>query len=196
MSQPPVQGTDLSSPEVVRKHIFGKTYLYAIPGYFRYSKEYNKIVGHLDTGSKALNQAVMNEYVDVGGTIEDMLRLYAVGADIKMRDGKDLVTIYEVLTAHLHFWSRHVNNDPNVRDAPLESLYLMSDYCQTIQSQVKGFKPQVGDVPHLKRVSMLFGGGEGVAELFNPTGVGAIVEDTGGALNSIEQMLAERKKGR
>jgi hypothetical protein len=196
VSQVPASTVDLSSPEAVRKHIFNKTYLYAIPGYYRYSKEYNKTVGHLDTGSKALNQAVMNEYVDIGGTIEDILRLYEKGADIKMRDGKDLVTIYEVLTAHLHFWARHVNNDPNVKNAPLESLYLMSDYCQTIQNQVKGFKPKVQDVPHLKRVSALFGMGEGIAELFNPTGVGAIVEDTGAAMNSIEQMLAERKKGR
>lgn len=196
MSQHPARNLDLSNPETVRKHIFGKTYLYAIPGYFRYSKEYNKIVGHLDTGSKQMNQNVMNEYVDVGGTIADILTLFEKGADIKMRNASDLVPIYEVLTAHLHFWSRHVNNDPNVKDAPLESLYLMSDFCQTIQGQVKGLKPKVQEIPHLKRISQLFGNAEGVAELFNPTGVGAIVDDTEGALNSIERMLAERKKGR
>lgn len=189
-------GLDLTNIDSVRKHIFNATYLYAIPGYYRYSREYNEKVGHLSTGSKKGDHDAMNEYVNVGGSIVDILKLYEKGADVLMQHREDLVTIYEVLVAHLTFWQRHVNHDPNVKDAPLQSLYLMSDYCKTIQSQVMGFKPKVADVPHLKRMSTLFGGIAGAEELFNPTGVGTTVQETAPIMGRIEELLAQRNQAR
>jgi hypothetical protein len=189
-------GLDLTNIDSVRKHIFNATYLYAIPGYYRYSREYNEKVGHLSTGSKKGDADAMNEYVNVGGSIVDILKLYEKGADVLMQHREDLVTIYEVLVAHLGFWQRHVNHDPNVKDAPLQSLYLMSDYCKTIQAQVMGFKPKVDDVPHLKRMSSLFGGIAGAEELFNPTGVGTTVQETAPIMGRIEALLAERNQAR
>lgn len=182
-------------PAEVRRHIFHTTYLYAIPGYYRYSKEYNQKVGHLSTGSRQEDQRAMNEYVNIGGSIADILKLYEQGADIKFQNAReDLVTIYEVITAHLSFWADYVNNDPNVKDAPLESLYLMSDFAKTIKDQVVGFKPDVDDVPELKRVSTLFGGIPGAEALFNPTGVGIEVQETTPIIDRIERLLAERNK--
>jgi hypothetical protein len=187
-------GLDLNNIDSVRKHIFNATYLYAIPGYYRYSKEYNEKVGHLSTGSKQGDANALSEYVNIGGTIVDILKLYEKGADVLMQNKEDLVTIYEVLVAHLGFWQKHVNHDPNVKDAPLQSLYMMSDYCKTIQAQVTGFKPKVADVPQLKRISSLFGGVLGAEELFNPTGVGSTVQETAPIMGRIEALLAERNK--
>lgn len=189
-------GLDLSSIDSVRKHIFNATYLYAIPGYYRYSKEYNATVGHLSTGSKKEDADAMSEYVNVGGTIIDILKLYEQGADILMQHKEDIVTIYEALVKHLAFWQTHIDRDPNVKNAPLESLYLMSDYCKTIQNQVKGFKPKVDDVPELKRMSSLFGGITGAAELFNPSGLGNDVEDTAPIMGRIEKLLSERNQSK
>lgn len=189
-------GLDLTNIDSVRNHIFNSTYLYAIPGYYRYSKEYNQTVGHLSTGSKVEDQRAMAEYVNVGGSIADILKLYEKGADVKMRHREDIVTIYEVLVAHLNFWSRYIDNDPNVKDAPLQSLYLMSDFCNTIRDQVKGFKPKVEDVPVLKRISAMFGGVAGAEQLFNPSGVGITVEETAPVLSRIEKLLAERNKAK
>lgn len=189
-------GLDLKNIDSVRKHIFNATYLYAIPGYYRYSKEYNEKVGHLSTGSKKGDADALSEYVNVGGTIIDILKLYEKGADVLMQHREDLVTIYEVLVAHLGFWSTHIDRDPNVKDAPLQSLYLMSDYCKTIQAQVMGFKPKVDDVPHLKRMSSLFGGIAGAEELFNPSGVGNAVQETAPIMGRIERLLAERNQNK
>ncbi|MNP55589.1 hypothetical protein D3C76_1502480 [compost metagenome] len=138
----------------------------------------------------------MSEYVNVGGTITDILKLYEKGADILMQHREDLVTIYEVLVAHIGFWSTHIDRDPNVKDAPLQSLYLMSDYCKTIQAQVMGFKPKVDDVPKLKRMSSLFGGIAGAEELFNPGGVGNTVQETAPIMGRIERLLAERNQNK
>lgn len=189
-------GLDLNNIDSVRKHIFNATYLYAIPGYYRYSREHNEIVGHLSTGTKKGDQDAMAEYVNIGGSIQDILKLFEKGADVLMQHREDLVTIYEVLVAHLGFWQQHVNYDPNVKDAPLQSLYLMSDYCAAIKDQVKGFKPKVADVPHLKRVSALFGGIAGADALFNPTGVGSTVQETAPIMGRIEQLLAERNQAK
>lgn len=189
-------GLDLNNIDSVRKHIFYATYLYAIPGYYRYSKEYNEKVGHLSTGSKKGDADALSEYVNVGGTITDILKVYEKGADIVMRHREDLVTIYEVLVAHIGFWSTHIDRDPNVKDAPLQSLYLMSDYCKTIRAQVMGFKPKVDDVPQLKRMSSLFGGIAGAEELFNPGGVGNEVKETAPIMGRIERLLAERNQNK
>lgn len=187
-------GLDLNSIDSVRKHIFNATYLYAIPGYYRYSREYNEKVGHLSTGSKQGDANAMAEYVNIGGTIIDILKLYEKGADVLMQKREDIVTIYEVLVAHISFWQRHIDTDPNVKNAPLQSLYLMSDYCKTIKQQVTGFKPKVADVPHLKRLSALFGSTVESAELFNPTGVGIVVQETTPIMGRIERLLAERNQ--
>jgi len=181
-----------TDPKEISRHIFHQTYLYAIPGYYRYSKEYNERVGHLSTRSKQLDQANMAEYVNIGGTIADILKLYEVGADIKFQTPSDIVTIYEVLVSHLGNWANYVNNDPNVKDAPLQSLYLMSDFAKTIKSQVEGFKPKVDDVPELKRISSLFGGVAGAEALFNPTGVGIDVQEAAPLMGRIEKLLSER----
>jgi len=183
-------------PAAVRQHIFHTTYLYAIPGVHRYSKEYNETVGHLSTGSKKLDAAVMNEYVNIGGTIVDILKLYEKGADIKFQDPRDLVTIYEVLIAHIGFWADYVNHDPNVKDAPLDSLYLMSDFANTIKPTVEGYKPKVDDVPELRRIASLFTGIAGAEALFNPSGVGIEVQEAAPIMNRIEKLLAERNKNR
>ncbi|MNW64669.1 hypothetical protein D3C74_429710 [compost metagenome] len=106
------------------------------------------------------------------------------------------MTIYEVLVAHIGFWSTYIDRDPNVKDAPLQSLYLMSDYCKTIQAQVMGFKPKVADVPQLKRMSSLFGGIVGAEELFNPGGVGNTVQETAPIMGRIERLLAERNQNK
>ncbi|MNZ31114.1 hypothetical protein D3C78_484060 [compost metagenome] len=191
-SNPRFPGLDLSSIDSVRKHIFNDTYTYSIPGYFRYSAEYNQKVGHLSTGSKQMDQQVMSEYVHIGGSITDILKLFKRGADIKFEHKEDIVTIYEALIAHLNFWANYMRRDPNVKDAPLNDLYLMSDFAESIKIQVMGFKPNVQDVPALKRVSMLFGGLEGAEELFNPSGVGSTVEPTAPILGRIEKLMAER----
>ncbi|QTH80403.1 hypothetical protein PA10_00205 [Pseudomonas phage pPa_SNUABM_DT01] len=194
MSNPRYPNLDLKSIDSVREHIFKDTYTYAIPGYFRYSKEYNQIVGHLSTGSKQGDANAMAEYVNIGGTIADILKLYEKGCDVKFEHREDIVTVYEALLAHINNWANYIRRDPNVKDAPLNSLYLMSDFCTTIKAQVMGFKPNVEDVPHLKRVSSLFGGVVGAEELFNVSGVGTTVEETAPTMNRIEKMLAERKK--
>lgn len=193
MNIQPTHKVDLDNIDAVRRHIFNATYLYAIPGYYRYSAEYNRKVGHLDTGDKSMNQRVLSEYVDVGGTIADILKLYSQGADIRMRQGTDIVTIYEVLITHLNNWSNYVANDPNVKDAPVDQLHLMADFCETIKLQARGYKPRLPDVPEMKKMTSLFGAGA-IAELFSPNIVGVQEADTEGTMNSIEKMLAERKK--
>ncbi len=99
-----------------------------------------------------------------------------------------------MITAHLGFWADYVNNDPNVKDAPLDSLYLMSDFAQTIKDQVAGFKPDINDVPELRRVSSLFGSMPGAHELFNTSAVGVDVQETSPLMDRIERLLAERNK--
>lgn len=189
-----IPGLDLTDPDSVRIHIFNYTYLYAIPGYYRYSKEYNEKVGHLSTGSKRGDANALSEYVNIGGTIKDILVLFEKGADILMTNREDIVSIYEVLISHLGFWRRNVEQDPNIRNAPLDSLYLMSDYCDAIRDQVIGFKPNVLDIPHFRRVASIFGSGEGISELFNQTGVGVGVEESEPILDRIEKLLSERKQ--
>lgn len=189
-----IPGLDLDCPDSVRTHIFHYTYLYAIPGYYRYSKEYNEKVGHLSTGSKKMDANALSEYVNIGGTIQDILVLFSKGADILMADRKDIVSIYEVLIAHLWFWRKNVEYDPNIKNAPMDSLYLMSDYCDSIRDQVIGFKPNVQDIPHFRRVSTIFGSDAGFAELFNKTGVGLQVEESEPIMDRIGKLLSERKK--
>lgn len=183
----------LRDAEAIHDKIFkGRTYLYAIPGVHRYSKEYNRVVGHLSTGSKAEDDKAMNEYVNVGGSIADILRLFENNVDIKFQDSKDLVEIYDILVAHVNNWVHYVETDPNVRDAPLDSLQLMVEFCETIKSRVVGYKPQAEAVPELARVRALFG--VGFDALFSDTNVGSEVTDASPMIGRIEEMLAKRNK--
>lgn len=184
---------NLKNAEAIHAKIFnGRTYLYAIPGIHRYSKEYNKIVGHLSTGSKEEDAKVMNEYVDVGGSIIDILKLFEKNVDIRFRYREDLVDIYDTLVAHLNNWVHYVETDPNVKNAPLDSLGLMVEFCETIRPQVIGFKPRAEDVPELSRVRALFG--QGFDALFSDTNVGEEVTSPAPMIGRIEEMLARRNK--
>lgn len=187
----------LKDAEAIHRKIFhGKTYLYAIPGIHRYSKEYNQTVGHLSTGSKVEDARVMNEYVNVGGTIIDILRLFEKGADIKFRDVKDLVDIYDTLVAHLNNWVYYIDHDLNVKNAPIEDLLLMAEFCETIKPQVIGFKPKAEEVPELARMKALFGLSGAAEALFSDTNVGSNVTEATPIVNRIEELLAQRNKKR
>lgn len=185
-----------TSPKAITHHIFHQTYLYAIPGHYRYSKEYNQKVGHLSTGDKKEDIKAMAEYVNVGGTIADILKLFEVGADIRFQTPTDLVRIYEVLIAHLNNWSRNLEIDPNIRDAPLQSLTLMSEFATSIKSTVVGYKPRVEAVPKLAMMSSLFGDVAGAESLFKGTGVGIEVQEASPVVSRIEKLLAERNKSK
>lgn len=181
-----------TDPKSISRHIFNQTYLYAIPGVHRYSREYNAKVGHLASGDTRLDRNLMNEYVNVGGTIADILTLFEKGADIQFQTPSDLVTIYEVLCCHLNNWLAHIDRDPNVKDAPLQSLSLMAEFAESIRPTVIGFKPKVEEVPRLRMMASLFGDIAGAEALFNTTGVGLTVEDTSPLIGRMEKLLAAR----
>ncbi len=185
-----------TDPKAITRHIFHQTYLYAIPAYHRYSHEYNKVVGHLSSDDKQIDANLMNEYVNVGGTIAEILKLYEKGADIKFQDPKDLVKIYEVLITHLNNWMSHIDRDPNVKDALLQSLGIMSEFATSIRPVVLGYKPKVAEVPRLRMIQSLFGNDPLAEALFNPTGVGVGVQETRPVMSRIEELLAARNQSK
>lgn len=187
-------GLNLLDKDSVRKHIFHRTYMYAIPGYHRYSKEYNKTVGHLSTGDARLDMAYMNEYVNVGGSIADILRLFEQGADIRMQNAKDLVEIYEVLVAHIGFWLRFIESDPNVRDAPIDSLSLMAEFAESIRDRAVGFKADLPEPPNLSNIRRIFGVGSGMELLFSESSIrdNSAIEAPP-LVGRIEELLEKRK---
>lgn len=184
-------------PNAAAKKIFnpsGKTYLYSIKAIHRYSKEYNEKVGHISTGDPREDEKLMNEEVHVGGSIEDILRLYRKGVNVTFRDGKDMVEIYEVLVEHLNNWIEYINYDPNVKNAPLSALNLMEEFCQDIFDQVRGFRGTVTKPPKLKgRGNMLFGGLSRAEQAANP--VKTLAESRTKhvpIMDRLEQLLNER----
>ncbi|MNX90002.1 hypothetical protein D3C86_1220330 [compost metagenome] len=136
----------------------------------------------------------MSEYVNIGGSIEDILKLFEKGADIKFQDPHDLVEIYEVLVTHINNWVHYVNTDLNVKSAPIQSLTLMTEFAETIKDRVIGYKPKVDTVPELARIRALFGGVAGADILFSDTNVGSEVTSAAPMVERISEMLASRKK--
>lgn len=185
-----------TSPKAINHHIFHTTYLYAIPGYYRYSKEYNSKVGHLSTGDRQEDIRALNEYVNVGGTIADILKLFEQGADIRFQNTMDLVTIYEVLVAHLRNWNHHIETDPNISNAPIQSLNLMTEFAESIKPTVIGYKPKAADVPMMRKVNSIFGNLGGAEILFKDVGMGTEVQETAPVVSRIEKLMAERNKNK
>jgi hypothetical protein len=151
-----------TDPNGAAKKIFnptGKTYLYSHAALFRYSEEYNRVVGHISTGSREEDAKLMNEPVHVGGSIEDMLKLFRNGVEFHLRDPKDFPEIYDLVCQHLNNWIAYINNDPNVKGAPLETLQLMEEFAASIYSQAVGYRPNLKVPPRMaKRSKLMFGG--------------------------------------
>lgn len=149
-------------PNAAARKIFnptGKTYLYSIPAMYRYSEEYNRKVGHVSTGDKLEDEKLMNEPVHIGGSIEDILKLFVDGVPIKLRYTADFSEIYDLLQEHISNWVEYTTNDPNVKKVPIESLQIMQEFMDTIQSQVKGARASAPvDGTLSKRRTMLFSG--------------------------------------
>ena len=149
-------------PNAAAKKIFnptGKTYLYSHAALHRYSEEYNRVVGHISTGSREEDAKLMNEPVHVGGSIQDMLKLFSNGVEFHLRYPTDFPEIYDVVCQHLNNWISYINHDPNVKNAPLESLQLMEEFAASIYSQAVGYRPNLKAPPRMaKRSKLLFGG--------------------------------------
>ena len=149
-------------PNAAAQAIFnptGKTYLYSHKALYRYSEEYNRVVGHISTGSALEDMKLMNEEVHVGGSIEDMLRLFRDGVHITLRDPRDLAEIYDHITQHLNNWIEYINYDLNIHNAPMEGLTLMEEFAEAIYPQAVGYRPEFQRPPSMKnRAALLFGG--------------------------------------
>lgn len=101
----------------------------------------------------------MNEDVHVGGSIEDILRLFRDGVNITLRFPEDFAEIYDHITQHMNNWIEYINYDPNVRGAPMEALGLMEEFAESIFHQVVGYRPEFKRPPKMKnRAALLFGG--------------------------------------
>lgn len=149
-------------PNEARKAIFnptGKTYLYSHKALYRYSDEFNRVVGHISTGDRNEDMKLMNEDVHVGGSIEDILKLYRDGINVTLRYPKDFAEIYDFIVQHMNNWIEYINHDPNVKNAPMESLALMEEFCTDIYPQAVGYRPTLERPPKMKkRRDLLFGG--------------------------------------
>lgn len=151
-------------PNAAAIKIFGnkdraaKTYLYSIPALYRYSDKYNREVGHISTGDPREDAKLMNEPVHIGGSIQDILKLYRDGAPVTFRDRLDIVEIYDILGEHIKNWVDYTHEDPNVKNVPLESLQLMQEFMDTIFPQVRGFRPSTVHNSNANRRRLLFGG--------------------------------------
>jgi hypothetical protein len=149
-------------PNEARKAIFnptGKTFLYSHKAIYRYSAQFNEIVGHISTGDRNEDMKLMNEDVHVGGSIEDILKLFRDGVNVTLRYPKDFAEIYDLVVTHMNNWIEYINHDPNVRNAPLESLGLMEEFATSIYPQAVGYRPTLERPPKMKkRRDLLFGG--------------------------------------
>lgn len=172
----------------------GKTYLYSHKAIYRYSAEYNKIVGHISTGSVVEDMKLMNEEVHVGGSIEDILRLFRDGVHITLRTPSDFAEIYDHVTQHLNNWIEYVNYDLNISAAPMEALNLMEEFAETIYPQAVGYRPEFKRPPSMKnRAALMFGG------LSREQAVVAAVDDAPvqrtTLIDRLETLLANRNDG-
>lgn len=146
-------------PNAAQRKIFNQNFLYSIPALYRYSDRYNAEVGHISTGDRREDEKLMNEPVHIGGTIADLLKLFNDGVPVTFRYPKDITEVYETLQEHLNNWVEYIDRDPNVKNAPIESLQLMQEYMDAIYHQAKGFQPASSQGAKLEaRNRMLFGG--------------------------------------
>lgn len=146
-------------PNAARDRIFKKTYLYSHPAFFRYSQKFNEIVGQISTGDPREDAKLMNEPVHVGGTIADMLKLFAKGCPIDFQNRADMVEVYDTIVEHMENWITYINMDPNVKNAPMESLALMEEFATVLYPSAKGFRRATKAPPHMqKRSKLMFGG--------------------------------------
>lgn len=183
-------------PNEASKAIFnptGKTYLYSHKAIYRYSDEFNRVVGHISTGSPAEDLKLMNEDVHVGGSIEDILRLFRDGVNVTLRYPQDFAEIYDFITQHMNNWIEYINYDPNVKNAPMESLNLMEEFATAIYPQAVGYRPSLVRPPKMKnRAALMFGGlSREQAKHVDTTAAPAPVKHST-IMDRMEQLLAGR----
>lgn len=170
----------------------GKTYLYAIPALYRYSAKFNEIVGHISTGDKNEDMKLMNEPVHIGGTIEDILKLFRDGVPITFRYPQDICDIYDTIQEHINNWIQYTQRDPNIKDAPLESLRLMEEFSEAVYAQAKGFKANTKTPSSMtKRSNFLFGGMSREQQVAQVSESKEIVARPG-LMDKLEALLSDR----
>jgi hypothetical protein len=184
-------------PNAARLAIFnptGKTFLYSHKALYRYSDEFNRTVGHISTGDRNEDMKLMNEDVHVGGSIEDILKLFRDGVNVTLRYPKDFAEIYDLIVQHMNNWIEYINHDPNVKNAPMESLTLMEEFANAIYEQALGYRPSLASPPKMKqRRTLLFGGMSREQQVAVPTTTEVTKHVP--LLERMEQLLASRNDG-
>lgn len=99
--------------------------------------EYLEHFGMPTSGDPLIDQQTANELVDRYLSVNEMVELYKRGVPIYVRYEKDTVKIYEFISAHLTAWKQRIDQEWNVRDAPLDDLLVLDQFATIVYKHAR-----------------------------------------------------------
>lgn len=113
-------------------YIFKALFLCRVTFIQTLSTDYINLYGFPASGDNRTDQETANELVSRMLTISQMSEYFKEGIIVHVVDYKDTKEIYERISNHLNAWKYKLNNEFNIRDAPLDDLLLLDKLASAV----------------------------------------------------------------
>ena len=131
--------------------VWEKQFVVSVPYRATLSAQEIKHYGTFTYGSKARDDAYLNDRIVVMNTTNQMIELYKSNTPISIPNIKDVGEIYEIINNYLVAYANYIQNTIVQHAVPAEDLLLMDKFANEIKQQYNLFVPE-----QAPRVSELF----------------------------------------
>lgn len=136
--------------------LFNDRWLCAVPEMYLYDQKYIDQVGRVTTGNKQIDNMLAHTRRDIYLTVVGIAMYHDEGAPVRLRNPKDAIPIYKMLTEHLQNWKTVIETQFNFK-APIDDLRKMDALAGAIfplAAQWEEFDPKTrGIFEHLAKLN-------------------------------------------
>jgi hypothetical protein len=118
-------------------YLFHKLFLCRVQAIQTVSIEAMREYGTPTSGDPDFDKQMQNERVDRALSIAQMVEYWEAGVTIGIADQKDTKVIYELISDHLNAWKNKLENELNIRHAPIDDLVKLDNFANAVYRHAK-----------------------------------------------------------
>lgn len=177
--------------------LFHYKYDFSVPAMHFYTDGYLANVGVVSTGDKAQDRELMKEPIHTRDTIWVMAQYHNRDVFPRLRNPKDAVEIYEIISMHLDAWVNALTFEHNMKLPDATDFEMLDAFAASIFEMARRYKPNLATkvtlATRLNRLTRKFGR---TAEQEQATAKPKrVIEQYRSRFDRIDDLLAQRQQG-
>lgn len=112
-------------------------FMCSIPELQSRSVNHIKIFGTPTTGDKSIDSELSKQWLTTFLSINEMVEYHKQGISIRIKNKKDVASMYDYISRYLQAWKSYLNEGLNIGGSPIDDLVAMDRFANEVYEHAK-----------------------------------------------------------